>query len=182
MPMAHPPLLPAGRHGVPAPPPITRGPRLIRLRTAIVAIAPIATVALVIGAGGAGLASRAAGPAAPVVSAPIPSGALGACTSDMPNLVSTIAWMPGDVAAQVVAQLPPHVAAATSSLDSLVTVDALPPRPDAPTLAHVLARQRDSSRRAVLRALPPEQLAAVEAELLETSLAYMTDRVPPPCP
>jgi hypothetical protein len=147
-----------------------------------VAIAAIATLALVIGAGGAALASRSQARAAPVVSAPIPSGALGECVSDMPNLVTTIAWMPGDVAAQVVAQLPPHVAAATSSLDSLVTFDALPPRPDAPTLAHVLARLRDSTRRAVLRALATEQLAAVEAALLETSLAYMTDRTPPPCP
>ena len=181
-----PALLRAGGHGASVPAPIAAGPKVIRVRTAVIAIGAIATLALVIGgASGARLGAQAArNPASPNVSsrAPIPSGTLGECASDMANLVTTIARMPGDVAAQVVAQLPPHAAAATSSLDSLVTVDALPPRPDAPTLAHVLARQRDSTRRAVLRALPPEQLAAVEAELLETSLVYMTDRTPPPCP
>jgi hypothetical protein len=148
-------------------------------------IAAIAPLALVIGASAAGLAARASKtPASPAVSspAPLPSETLGECASDIPNLVTAIAWMPGDVAAQVVAQLPPHAAAATGSLDALVTGDALPPRPDAPTLAHVLARQGGSTRRAVLRALPPEQQSAVEAALLDAALLYMTDRVPLPCP
>ena len=145
----------------------------------------MAPLALVIGAGGARLAARASQtPAAPTValSAPIPIETPGECASDVNNLLATIAPMPGDVAAQVVAQLSPRAAAAMGSLDALVALDALPLPPDAPTLAHVLARQSDSSRQAVLSALPPEQQAVVKAALLDTALTYMTQRVPPACP
>jgi hypothetical protein len=178
-------LLRAGREGDSIPAPIIPGPRLIRLRTAIILIAAIAPLTLVIGAGGARLAARASQTAAAATvsaPAPIPTETLGECVSDLNNLVATIAPMSGDVAAQVVAQLPPNDAAAMGSLDALVALDALPPPPDASTLAHVLARRSDSSREAVLSALPPEQQAVVKAALLDTALTYLTHRVPPACP
>ena len=180
-----PALLRAGREGDSIPAPVIPGPRLIPLRTAIIAIAAMAPLALVVGAGGATLAARASQtPAAPTVapSAPNPNETLSECGSDVNHLLATVARMPGDVVAQVVTQLSPRAAAAMESLDALVAVDALPPPPDAPTLAHALARQSDASRQAVLSALPPEQQAVVKAALLDTALTYMTQRVPPACP
>jgi len=168
---------------------LTSGPRLVRRRSVIAAVAVLIPLALLLGASAAELRARVratTGPRFAATSARTPGPTatttreLGTCASDFENVFATIAPLPGDVAAQVVSQLSPDYATAMNSL--AMAGAPVPPAPEAPTLAHVLARLDPSDRRAVLSAMSPEQQAAVNRELLDTALLFMTYGVRPPCP
>jgi len=90
--------------------------------------------------------------------------------------------MPGAVAAEVVAHLSPDYAEGIHSIAMTTGGSVLPAAPDAPTLAHVLARLSGSNRRAVVTALPVEEQLAINRALFDTALTYMTYGVRPPCP
>jgi hypothetical protein len=112
-----------------------------------------------------------------------PTQDIGICASDVVNLVATIASVPGDVASEAMAHLSADYSAAIDSLAMTTAArNARPPPPDAPTLAHLLARLSGSNRRAVLSALPPEHQVATNAALLDTALTFMTYGVRPACP
>jgi hypothetical protein len=119
----------------------------------------------------------------PIVSQrPSPVQRVGTCKFDDDNLFLTIAAMPGDVAAQVVAQFSPDSAALMDSYAATISPGALPPPPDAPTLAHLLSRLSTRDRTAVLSGLSLEQQAAINTELLSTGLVFMSEGRQPPCP
>ena len=160
-------------------------PRLVRRRTAIVVVAVLMPLVLLLGVGAATLGNRewsAQAPRLASTAALTTTQDAGICETDFVNLFAVIARLRGDVASDVVADLSPEYADAVHSVALTTERDALPPPPDVPTLAHVLARLADSDRRAVLGALPAEQQAAVNGALLDTALTFMTDGVRPPCP
>jgi hypothetical protein len=168
---------------------VTSGPRLVRRRSAIATVAVLIPLALLIGASAAELRARVSSSTArrfaatsATTPAPVPTRDLGTCASDYENVFATLAPLPGDVAAQVVSHLSREYAAAFDSFAMALPPDAVPPPPDAPTLAHVLARLDAAVRRAVLSALSPEQQTLVNRELLDTALLFMTYGVRPPCP
>lgn len=160
-------------------------PRLVRRRTAVVVVTVLTPLALLVGASAAELRTPVT-PAQSRHAAPTPGVAptrdLGTCASDLGNLFVTLALMPGDVASDVVTRLSPDYAAAIHSIASTTARDVLPPPPDAPTLAHVLARLSGTNRKAVVSALSPEQQAAINSALLDTALTFMTYGVRPACP
>jgi hypothetical protein len=158
----------------------------VRRRTAIVVVAVLTPLALILGASVTKLTAQPArtgaarlAPTPAPTSSLVPAAHLGICASDAENLFAAIAPLPGEVAARVVAELPPDYAAA---FDSFARAGALPAQPDTPTLAHVLARLSGSDRRAVLTAIPAERQAVINAALLDTALMYMTYAVRPACP
>ena len=184
-------LLRAAHQDQQEPAAIPSGPRLVRRRSAVAVVAVLIPLALLLGASAAELRARAstaparrfaATSATTPAPTPVPTRDLGTCASDYTSLFTAIAPLPGDIAAQVVAQLSPDYADAIGRLAMSISPDALPPPPDAPTLAHVLARLSAPERRAVLSALPPEQQDAVNRELLDTALLFMTYGIRPPCP
>jgi hypothetical protein len=160
-------------------------PRLVRRRTAIVVMAVLTPLAVVLGASAGELRARVSSTEAPrrvATPVPRPTGDVGICGFDVVNLVATIASLPGDVASDVMAHLSTDYAGAIESVAMTTVRDALPPPPDAFTLAHVLARLSGPDRRAVLTALLPQQQAAINAVLFDTALTFMTYGVRPPCP
>jgi hypothetical protein len=182
---AAPALLRAGEGHHPHRAATSTPPRLMRRRTAIVLLAVLTPLALLLGAGAAELGnreSRARAPRLAPTAALTPTQDPGICGTDFVNLFAVVARLRGDVASEVVANLPPEYANALHSAAMTTERDALPPPPDAPTLAHVLARLAGPDRRAVIGALPAEQQAAVNGALLDTALTFMTDGVRPPCP
>jgi hypothetical protein len=162
----------------------SQSPQMIRRRTAIIAAAVLTLLGALGGAGAAELDARSS-PGAPLrlgsALGAVPA-RVGTCPSDELNLFAILAPLPGDVAAQVVAQLSPRYAGAMGSLAAAMSPDALPPVPDSVTLAQLLARMGASERNAVLSARSPEQQAAVKAALLDTALVFMTYGVAPDCP
>lgn len=163
----------------------TPQPRLVQRRTAVVLVAVLTPLAVVLGASAAHLTARASStPTLRSAFAPVsaPTRNLGICASDVANLFATVARMPGVVAAEVVAHLSSEYADAIHSIAETTDGSLLPAVPEAPTLAHALARLGGSDRRAILSALPPEQQVAVNSALFDTALIFMTYGERPPCP
>lgn len=182
---AAPALLRATPGGLPSRAATTHRPRLVRRRTAIVVVAVLAPLAVVLGASAARLTARGSSTQAPhfgVTPGLTPTPDLGICASDVSNLFAFVARTPGAVAAEVVAHLSPEYAEAIHSIAATTDGSALPAAPDAPTLAHVLARLSGSNRRAVVSALPPDEQVAINSALFDTALTFMTYGVRPSCP
>jgi hypothetical protein len=160
---------------------ITTAPAGFRYRTAVVVLGLFAAVA--IGVGVAVTALDSGGTDAPVQqaapAAPVPP-ALQLCGNDATYLVAAVATMPGEVQAQVGANLSPALADALGHLAMFLDPSQLQ-TPDSATLGAIMTRVSREDRNAILSGLPEEQRAAAAASWQRANMAEYLSSTATPC-